>query len=98
MGDSKVTVWERDGEAGAGCAGETDGDVLKRGICGNKTGGAEEQRHSISHLTTLTGERGKHTHTHTHMHHTVYNHSMWVTLNTQQARTWSRACTCTHIQ
>lgn len=30
---------ERERWGGGGCGGETDGDVLKRGICGNKTGG-----------------------------------------------------------
>lgn len=76
MGDSKVTVWGKRWR-GAGCGGETDGDVLKRGICGNKTGGcgAEELRHSISHLTTLTGSAEN-----TRIHHTLRDHSMWETL------------------
>lgn len=45
---------------------ETDGDVLQRGICGNNTGGAEEHRQSISHLTTLTGSAEN-----THIHHAL---------------------------
>lgn len=76
MGDSKVTVWGKRWR-GAGCGGETDGDMLKRGICGSKTGGrgAEELRHSISHLTTLTGSAEN-----TRIHHTLYDHSMWETV------------------
>lgn len=88
MGDSKVTVWGKRWR-GAGCGGETDGDVLKRGICGNKTGGcgAEELRHSISHLTTLTGSAEN-----TRIHHTLRDHSMWESLK----RTRMSALLCTH--
>lgn len=75
-GDSKVTVWGKRWR-GAGCGAETDGDVLRRGIRGNKTGGcgAKELRHSISHLTTLTASAEN-----TRIHHTLRDHSMWETL------------------